>query len=166
MKTTIRKDVGNAAMTDEDYKRHKTAMSNAQKIIERAKNPDKKQQFKPLVQPQGMADGGIAGYDDGTPDVSSNNQLPVNGQDVQTVQNLGFMDRLKMVHQGLDPSDPTQIQKFQQSQPQNMADGGAVKPSVPEMQRPMGPAPLQQPAPGMLNPAQMQMAALKKVRGY
>lgn len=96
-----------------------------------------------------------------------NRPLPFSGQDVQQVQDVGIMDKFGMVRQGLDASNPDHVRKYMASK-QGMSNGGVVVPQQPSVAaRPMGPAPLQQPAPQVAqSPNAMQLAALQRLRGF
>lgn len=53
--------------------------------------------------------------------------LPISGQDVKQVQDVGIMDKFGMVRQGLDPSNSDHVQKYMLAKNQGMAEGGQVK---------------------------------------
>lgn len=105
-------------------------------------------------------------------------KLPMSGEDVRNVQNVGIMDKFKMVRQGLDPQNPDHINRYRAGG-QNMNQGGMVQGyaqggMVPNMAPP--PAPGQpgtqppqtqtQPMTEMDDQKQMQMDALRKLRGF
>lgn len=47
---------------------------------------------------------------------ASTNSLPISGKDVQELQNLGIIDKVKMKHLGLDPWNPDDVHKYKMSQ--------------------------------------------------